>query len=350
MVFSLQRTDKAMAPRLKSAIDVLSLASKISQGNRWALSKGLTLAESQNREQQQLFVKLIGELAGKQTILENGCFRIGVSGPPGAGKSTLLDSLGLKMIEKGHKVAVLCVDPSSLASGGSILGDKTRMSKLSSNENAYIRPSASGKTLGGVNRAMHNSILLCSAAGFDRVIIETVGVGQSELSVMNMVDCMVLILPPVGGDELQMIKRGITEFADIIAVNKADGSTKTAALRMASSVSSTLHLLSRSRSVEWSPRVLVCSGRTSDGVEELEQTLDEYLAAISKQDGIHNERVRHLSNLLLEAADGNLIDSFHSDPMVQNQIKNTYLPRLLSGTQSVSEAAIELIEAYKKHR
>eukprot|EP00889_Picochlorum_renovo_P003488 jgi/Picre1/30518/NNA_005881.t1 len=315
-----------MAPRLKSAINVLSLASKISQGNRWALSKGLTLAESQNREQQQLFVKLIGELAGKQTILENGCFRIGVSGPPGAGKN-----------------------PSSLASGGSILGDKTRMSKLSSNKNAYIRPSASGKTLGGVNRAMHNSILLCSAAGFDRVIIETVGVGQSELSVMNMVDCMVLILPPVGGDELQMIKRGITEFADIIAVNKADGSTKTAALRMASSVSSTLHLLSRSRSVEWSPRVLVCSGRTSDGVEELEQTLDEYLAAISKQDGIHNERVRHLSNLLLETADGNLIDSFHSDPMVQNQIKNTYLPRLLSGTQSVSEAAIELIEAYKKH-
>lgn len=328
----------------KMTSNVARLASFISKGHRWALSKGITLAESQNRAQQKQFSELMEHLSGRQMIVENdGCFRIGISGPPGAGKSSVIEALGLDMISKGHKVAVLAVDPSSVVSGGSILGDKTRMPQLA--QHAFVRPSASGTALGGVNRAMLNSILLCSMASFDRVIIETVGVGQSELSVMNLVDVMVLIMPPVGGDELQMIKRGVTEFADIIVVNKADGSTMNAAVRMSNSIAGTLQLRLR-RPGGWAPRVLLCSAHTGKGIEELNSTLDSFLEHITKDNSLHQARVSHASQLLWEAADFQLKDSFHSNPRVRQHIENTILPKVLAGEISVREAAIDLVEEF----
>ncbi len=216
-----------------------ALKDRILAGDRRALARAITLVESNRPDHRALATALLEELAasGREAL------RIGLSGTPGVGKSTFIESFGLMLVENGLKVAVLAVDPSSARSGGSILGDKTRMERLSRSPRAFIRPSPSQSALGGVARRTREAVALCEAAGFDVVVIETVGVGQSETMAAEMSDLFVLLMAPAGGDELQGVKRGIMEFADLILVNKADGDLRAAAIRTAADYSGALRLL-----------------------------------------------------------------------------------------------------------
>lgn len=217
---------------------VKELAKGIKEGKRRHLAKAITLVESNRQEDRDNANELLNELSEKRETI-----RVGISGVPGVGKSTFIESLGNFLIEQGHKVAVLAVDPSSPSSGGSILGDKTRMETLSTNENAFIRPSPTSGTLGGVAKKTREAMLLCEAAGYDVVLIETVGVGQSEFEVASMVDCFLVMMLPGAGDSLQGIKRGILEITDVLVVNKADGDQEKLAHHAKSEYKNAFHLL-----------------------------------------------------------------------------------------------------------
>ncbi len=227
------RTD----PRAEATAD--ALAERLAAGDRRALARGVTLIESTRPDHRRAAAALVRRLHA----LPRNTLRLGLSGTPGVGKSTFIEAFGLKLAEQGHKLAVLAVDPSSTRTGGSILGDKTRMEQLSRHPNAFIRPSPSGAALGGVARRTREAILLCEAAGFDLVMVETVGVGQSETMVADMTDIFLLLMAPAGGDELQGVKRGIMEICDMILVNKADGDLKTTAERTRADYASALRLL-----------------------------------------------------------------------------------------------------------
>ncbi|WP_370314190.1 methylmalonyl Co-A mutase-associated GTPase MeaB [Sagittula sp.] len=233
-------------------------------GDRRALAKAITMAESSRTEHRETTSQLLGELAG----CERQALRIGLSGTPGVGKSTFIEAFGMMLIEKGLKVAVLAVDPSSARSGGSILGDKTRMERLSRERNAFIRPSPAQSQLGGVARRTREAIDLCEAAGFDVVLIETVGVGQSETMVAEMCDLFLLLLAPAGGDELQGVKRGIREMADILLVNKADGELKRQAVRTCADYSGALRLLrKRPQDPQGFPKAMTVSAIERNGLD-----------------------------------------------------------------------------------
>src|SRR5713101_4330951 len=225
------------------------LARAVIDGDRRALARAITLVESTRPDHRAEAETLLAEVLPTA----GGAIRVGVSGAPGAGKSTLIEALGLYLVGLGHRVAVLAVDPSSTRSGGSILGDKTRMEQLTRSPDAFVRPSPTGGTLGGVARRTREAMLLCEAAGFDVVLVETVGVGQSEVKVAAMVDLFMVLVAPGGGDELQGLKRGIMELADLVVVNKADGELEHAAGITASDYASALHLM-RPRIAEWTPR------------------------------------------------------------------------------------------------
>jgi LAO/AO transport system kinase len=242
---------------------VTSLAERVGAGDRRALAQAITLVESTRADHRAEARALIDELLPRTGT----SVRIGVSGAPGAGKSTLIEALGLHAIGQGRQVAVLAVDPSSSRSGGSILGDKTRMTDLGREAAAYIRPSPSGGTLGGVARRTREALLVCEAAGFDVVVVETVGVGQSEVAVADLVDLFLLIASPTGGDELQGIKRGIMELADVIVVNKADGDLLAPAQRAAADLRNAVHLL-RPKRPGWDVEVLLASALEGSGVAE----------------------------------------------------------------------------------
>ncbi len=236
----------------------------ILQGDRRLLAKTITLVESALPADQVLARNILDELmpfAGK-------ALRIGITGLPGAGKSTFIESFGTMLTQKGYRVAVLAVDPSSPKTGGSILADKTRMEKLSVNEKAFIRPSPSGKTLGGVARKTRETMLICEAAGFDAMLIETVGVGQSEVAVASMVDFFLVLMIAGGGDELQGIKKGVLELADAVAVNKADGDNKTKAEIAKKEYERAFHLMT-GPGHEWRPPVVTCSSLTMEGLENI---------------------------------------------------------------------------------
>ncbi len=233
-------------------------------GDRRQVAKTITLLESRRPDHARLAREVLEKLAPDS----GRAVRVGITGPPGVGKSTLIEALGLELIANSHKVAVLAVDPSSPVSGGSILGDKTRMERLSHAEQAYIRPSPSGGTLGGVAHRTREAMLVCEAAGFDVVIVETVGVGQSEAEVASMVDFFLVMLQPGAGDELQGIKKGVLELADALVVNKADGETRQAALRTQGEYAQALRLL-RPRSESWTTPVLAVSALEGEGLSEL---------------------------------------------------------------------------------
>lgn len=242
-----------------------SLAARVASGDRRALARAITLVESARGDHRQEANALLEELAGHG----REALRIGLSGTPGVGKSTFIESFGLMLTEQGLKVAVLAVDPSSTRSGGSILGDKTRMERLSRDPNAFIRPSPSQTTLGGVARRTRDAVALSEAAGFDVILIETVGVGQSETIVSEMCDVFVLLLAPAGGDELQGVKRGIMEIADLILINKADGDLKATAIRTAADYSGALRLLRRREGdPDDFPKAITVSALERDGLEE----------------------------------------------------------------------------------
>ncbi len=248
------------------------LAERVTSGDRRALAQAITLVESTRADHRAEARALLDELLPRTGT----SVRVGVSGAPGAGKSTLIEALGLHAIAQGHRVAVLAVDPSSSRSGGSILGDKTRMTDLGREEAAYIRPSPSGATLGGVARRTREALLVCEAAGFDVVVIETVGVGQSEVAVADLVDLFLLIASPAGGDELQGIKRGIMELADVIVVNKADGDLLPSARRAVADLRNAVHLL-RPKRAGWEVEVQLASALEGTGVAE---AWDRVLAGI----------------------------------------------------------------------
>ena len=244
-------------------MDIDVIAAAIRAGNRRALARAITLVESARPDHRAQALALLAALSTPT----REALRIGLSGTPGVGKSTFIETFGLMLTAEGHRVAVLAVDPSSTRSGGSILGDKTRMERLARDPRAFIRPSPSQTTLGGVARRSREAVALCEAAGFDVVLIETVGVGQSETLVAEICDLFVLLLAPAGGDELQGVKRGIMEMADLILVNKADGDLKPAALRTMADYSGALHLLRRRpQDPEGFPKALPVSALHGDGL------------------------------------------------------------------------------------
>jgi LAO/AO transport system kinase len=281
------------------------LARRVIDGDRRALARAITLVESTRED----------HLADAERLLSavlphtGGAIRVGISGAPGAGKSTFIEALGMHLVEHGHRVAVLAVDPSSTRSGGSILGDKTRMEQLTRSPQAFVRPSPTRGTLGGVARRTREAMLLCEAAGFDVVLVETVGVGQSEVKVAAMVDLFLVLVAPGAGDELQGLKRGIMELADLVVVNKADGELAHAAGVTASDYASALHLV-RPRISTWTPRVLQCSALEGTGIDAVWAAVDDFRSAVGPAlAGLRAEQAQQwmwseVSEALLEALRG----------------------------------------------
>lgn len=254
-----------------NALDPAVLADQLTSGNRAALARAITLVESKkaaHRQTARALVQILLPRTGK-------ALRVGITGVPGVGKSTTIDTLGSNLTAAGHKVAVLAVDPSSTRTGGSILGDKTRMARLAVDRKAFIRPSPSAGTLGGVAAKTRETMLLCEAAGFDVILVETVGIGQSETTVADMVDFFLVLMLPGAGDELQGIKKGVLEIADMIAVNKADGEGATRARSAASDYRAALHILAP-KSPIWSPPVVTISGLADEGLDHLWKQIELY--------------------------------------------------------------------------
>ncbi len=250
-------------------VDIAALAAEVAAGERRALARAITLVESARADHREAALALLAELAARAPSAGRQALRLGLSGTPGVGKSTFIEALGLFLTGRGLRVAVLAVDPSSARSGGSILGDKTRMERLSRDPRAFIRPSPSQAQLGGVARRTREAVALCEAAGFDVVLIETVGVGQSETTAAALSDIFLLLLAPAGGDELQGVKRGIMEMADIILVNKADGELRPQAVRTCADYAGALRLLRRRpQDPDGYPLAMTVSAVTGEGLEE----------------------------------------------------------------------------------
>lgn len=297
------------------ALDPETLAEGVLEGNRRALARAITLIESTRNDHRYAASELLQRLtphAGKS-------IRLGISGVPGVGKSTFVEAFGIHVINAGHRVAVLTVDPSSAIGGGSILGDKTRMELLSRRREAYIRPSPSGNTLGGVTRRSREAMILCEAAGFDVIVVETVGVGQSETKVAEMTDMFVLLLLPGGGDELQGIKRGIMELADLILVNKADNDLQAAAGRSAAEYRNALRLL-HPRSADWKVEVRTCSARDGVGIAETWETALRYRDTLEANGQLTARRAAQARAWMWSEVKDNLVGALHSDPEVTERI------------------------------
>jgi LAO/AO transport system kinase len=316
-----------------------SLADAVRSGDRRALARSITLVESTRADHRQQAKELLDELLPHT----GDARRIGLSGVPGSGKSTLVEALGLHAIDHGHRVAVLAVDPSSSVSGGSILGDKTRMVELGRHPDAFIRPSPSSGTLGGVARRTREALLLCEAAGFDVVMVETVGVGQSEVAVSDLVDLFVLVASPAGGDELQGIKRGIMELADLIVVNKADGDLRAAAERAAADLRHAVHLL-RPKRARWEVAVRTCSALTGEGLPELWAAITSGHDAL-RADGLAELRAQQGVAWMWSEVTETLIASLRADPAVRARI-DAAEAAVAAGTVSPGAAADELLAIY----
>ncbi len=330
----LSENRRRLRPKSRTAAEY---AAGILAGNRVLLSQAITLLESTKKEHRDLAQQIIEQClpAAGQSV------RVGITGTPGVGKSTFIEAFGTHLTEAGNKVAVLAIDPTSQVSGGSILGDKTRMEKLSSDPAAFIRPSPAGETLGGVARKTRETIILCEAAGFNRIIIETVGVGQSETAVHSMTDFFLLLLLPGAGDELQGIKRGIVETADMIAVNKADGDSADAAKKAKMSYRNALHLFPPSAS-GWIPKAVTCSALTGAGIPEIEQDIQKYHQATQKNGYWQSRRAAQAKYWLEESIQEKLRRLFAEHPEVKGR-KNEIERAVLAGEMSPFRGAEELM-------
>jgi LAO/AO transport system kinase len=284
-------------------------------GDRRVIAKTITLLESRRADHRELGQEVLDAL-----VPETGrAIRVGITGPPGVGKSSFIETLGLALVAKGHQLAVLAIDPSSPVSGGSILGDKTRMERLAREPRAYIRPTPSGGTLGGVAHRTREAMLVCEAAGFDVVIVETVGVGQSEVEVHSMVDLFAVLLQPGAGDELQGIKKGILELADVLVVNKADGEQKAAAERTRVDHAHALSLLSTGAG-GWTPRVMSASALTGDGIDTFWETVLEQRAVLSASGELERRRRGQARAWLWRLLDDGLQSAFKADARVASRL------------------------------
>jgi len=319
-----------------------SLAEQVRTGDRRALAKAITLVEStreDHRQQASILLESLIPYSGKS-------IRLGISGAPGTGKSTFIEVFGNLLIAQGHSVAVLAVDPSSAVTGGSILGDKTRMETLAFAEKAFVRPSPAGRTLGGVTRRTRESMLVCEAAGFDVILVETVGVGQSETAVADMTDMFLLLLSPSGGDELQGIKRGIVELADLILVNKADGDQAAAAAQTQSDYRSALHFM-KSRFDHWQPPVMACSALNNQGIEDVWSKVNEFSLALSEKGQLVHLRAQQAKAWMWSETAESLIADLKANPEI-NKLVPELEAAVLKGTLPATNAAQRLVECYKK--
>ncbi|PLX23383.1 MAG: methylmalonyl Co-A mutase-associated GTPase MeaB [Salinivirgaceae bacterium] len=312
----------------------------IVNGNRSILSRAITLVESALPSHQEMAQQIIE----KCIPLSGNSMRIGITGVPGVGKSTFIESLGSEITSRGHKLAVLAIDPSSERSKGSILVDKTRMETLSSNPDAFIRPSPSAGSLGGVARKTRESMLLCEAAGFDTIFIETVGVGQSETAVHSMVDFFLLLMLAGAGDELQGIKRGIMEMADAIAINKADGNNKDKANRAKAEYSSALHLFPPSPS-KWSPKVVTCSALHRIDINRVWDTINNYKKLTQENQYWFIKRKEQARYWMYETINEQLRNNFYHDDEIAKKLKNAESD-VLNNKLSSFQAAQKLLDQY----
>jgi len=308
-------------------------------GDRHALARAITLIESTRSDHRERADALLAEIlphAGRSV-------RLGITGVPGVGKSTFIERFGLGLIEKGRSLAVLAIDPSSKRGGGSILGDKTRMEELSRSRAAFIRPSPAGATLGGVARRTREAMLLVEAAGFDTVLVETVGVGQSETAVSDMVDMFIVLLLPAGGDDLQGIKRGVIELADLIVVNKADGDLKATARRSAADYQHALRML-RSPTAGWTPEVATASATMGDGVLEVWEIVGRFLEAVGEK-GVARRRGEQARAWMWTEVGESLLAELRKHPDVRRLV--TALEREVeSGKSTPAAAARRMLEVF----
>ncbi|MGB7395072.1 MAG: methylmalonyl Co-A mutase-associated GTPase MeaB [Pricia sp.] len=306
-----------------------------------ALGRAITLIESHRNEHLEKANSIIEKCLARKT----DTIRVGITGVPGVGKSTFIESLGELLTALGHRVAVLAVDPTSTESKGSIMGDKTRMEKLVKNPNAFIRPSPSGTSLGGVSRKTRESVILCEAAGYDIVLVETVGVGQSETTVHGMVDFFLLLKLSGAGDELQGIKRGIVEMADAVVINKADGENRKAAQAAAEEFKRALHLYPPKEN-GWTPKVLTCSAQENEGIEDIWELITDYMERSRTTGHFRQKRQRQNKNWLYEAIEQRLKSDFFQNKSITAAIEES-LPKVLAGTASPFRTAEELVGRFK---
>jgi LAO/AO transport system kinase len=321
--------------------ETVDLADAVRAGDRRALARAITLVESTRADHRADAVELLDAILPAT----GAATRVGISGAPGAGKSTFIEALGMHLVDAGHRLAVLAVDPSSARSGGSILGDKTRMEQLSRRSEAFIRPSPSGVTLGGVARRTREALLVCEASGFDVVLVETVGVGQSEVAVAGMVDLFVLLLGPGAGDELQGVKRGIVELADLIVVNKADGELLDLARHTAADYAHALHLV-RSTDDGSVDRVRTCSALLGEGIDELWDAIGELVAAARTSGELDQRRADQARAWMWSEVTDTLLDELRHDGAVRARIDELE-DDVSCGRMSPAAAAREVLTAFR---
>ncbi len=317
-------------------MEPVQLAADLKSGKRAALARAITLVESKKAEHRHMAHQLIQDVLPRT----GKALRVGITGVPGVGKSTTIDTLGSNLTAAGHKVAVLAVDPSSTRTGGSILGDKTRMARLATDPNAYIRPSPSAGTLGGVAAKTRETMLLCEAAGFDVILVETVGIGQSETTVADMVDFFLVLMLPGAGDELQGIKKGVLEIADMIAVNKADGDGAFRARSAASDYRAALHILAP-KSPNWSPPVITVSGLANEGLDKLWQQVELYADRMQASGEWQDKRSRQQVAWMWDMLQQRMMEALRTNQKTAERLK-TLEGRVRDGTTAVSFAVDEL--------
>jgi len=318
----------------------VELAEQVRQGSRPHIARAITLVESSradHREQAKQLLRLLRPASGNSV-------RVGITGVPGAGKSTFIDALGVRLIDQGHRIAVLAVDPSSSRTGGSILGDRTRMAALTESENAYVRPSPSGGHLGGVARATRESMIVMEAAGFDVILVETVGVGQSEVAVSGMVDTFLLITLARAGDQLQGIKRGILEMADVITVNKADGDHEGEARVTARELTIAMKLISSDPNAR-RPPVLTSSSYTGKGLDEVWQAVLDHRAYLQSHGGLEPRRAKQQIEWLWSLVEGEVLDGVRNSPRVRT-LRPGIEAEIAANEISALEGAEDLVRAF----
>ncbi len=324
----------------KTKLELEDYVAGIRASNRVTLGKAITLVESSLPEHLQLAQQVINDCLP----YSGHSIRVGITGVPGAGKSTFIEALGKYLTGQGRRLAILAIDPSSQRSKGSILGDKTRMEQLSVDPNAFIRPSPSGGSLGGVARKTHETIILCETAGYDTIFVETVGVGQSETAVHSMVDFFLLLMIPGAGDELQGIKRGIIEMADAIIINKADGDNRLRAERAATEYRNALHLMPPSGS-GWSPPVELCSALMNTGISQIWEIVTSYVEHTRANGFFFKKRSEQLRQTFYRTISEQLIDDFYNNEAVKKRLK-AIEDQIANSEINAYAAAQELIRLY----
>jgi len=317
--------------------DINELVTGVQSGSRRALARLITRIESTRADHRAEAQQALSELLPKT----GKSLRIGISGVPGVGKSSFIETFGLHVIEQGHRVAVLAVDPSSPKHGGSILGDKTRMENLARHPDAFVRPSPSGGSMGGVARRTRETILATEASGFDVILVETVGVGQSEYAVADLVDMFVLLVAPGGGDDLQGIKKGIVEMADLLVVTKDDGDLAKAASRAFQDYRSAIHML-RPGNELWRPHVLRCSAHTKDGIPEVWEKMDEFGTIMRDAGAIDENRAEQAASWMWDEVTATLIERVKQ----KSDVADTLEADVRAGKITPTDAALKLIERF----